>query len=82
MDRNDRLSAALDADIAFAHERLIRAVEGRLPTLSLETKERYFALLSTLVAKLETPGKSLREIVNETLAEGMAHLLAELGPPR
>jgi len=56
----------------------VRAMETRLPTVALESKERYFAILSLLVSKLEEPQKSLRDIVNELMVEAASHLMAEL----
>jgi hypothetical protein len=73
------VDAALLSDIAMTHERLISAMEGRLPHLPLETKERYFAVLSLLVAKLEIPEKQLGEILREMIAEAATHLLQEMG---
>jgi hypothetical protein len=77
-----KLSAALDRDIGLTHERLVAAMERRVPSLPLETKERYFAVLSLLVAKLEAPEKNLREILGEMVAEAAGHLLGEMGHPR
>ena len=76
------LSKALEGDIAMAHERLIAAMESRMPNLPIETKERYFAVLSMLVAKLEMPEKSLRDVLSEMMAEAAAHILEELGSSR
>jgi len=72
------INRALDGEIAMAHERFVRAMETRLPTVALESKERYFAILSLLVSKLEEPQKSLRDIVNELMVEAASHLMAEL----
>jgi hypothetical protein len=79
VDRMSSVDAALLSDIAMTHERLISAMEGRLPNLPLETKERYFAVLSLLVAKLEIPEKPLGEILREMVAEAATHLLQEMG---
>jgi hypothetical protein len=73
------VETALVRDIAMTHERLISAMETRLPGLPLETKERYFAVLSLLVAKLEIPEKTLGEVLREMVAEAAAHLLQEMG---
>jgi hypothetical protein len=73
------VDAALLSDIAMTHERLISAMEGRLPHLPLETKERYFAVLSLLVAKLEIAEKPLGEVLREMVAEAATHLLQEMG---
>ena len=75
-------STALEGDIAMAHERLIAAMESRVPNLPIETKERYFAVLSMLVAKLEIPEKSLRDVLSEMMADAAAHILEELGSSR
>ena len=73
------LSAALDGDIRLTHQRLIAAMEERVPGLPMETKERYFAVLSLLVAKLETPDKNLGQILSEMVAEAAGHLFVEMG---
>ena len=78
MSSTDTLSRALDGDIAMVHERFVRAMEARLPTLELPSKERYFAVLITLVAKLEAPEKNMREILAEMMAEAGRHLMEEL----
>lgn len=73
------LSKALEGDIAMAHERLIAAMERRVPNLPLETKERYFAVLSMLVGKLEIEEKSLRDVLSEMMVEAASHILEEMG---
>ena len=72
------ISRALDGDIAMVHERFVRAMEARLPKLELTSKERYFAVLTALVAKLEMPEKSMREVLSEMMAEAGRHLMEEL----
>ena len=49
---NDLLSKGLDSDITAVHQRFTAAMESRLPSMNLESKERYFAVLSALVNKL------------------------------
>jgi hypothetical protein len=61
----DLLSKGFDNDVSAAHRRLVVAMEARLPTMTLETKERYVAVLSSLVCKLKVEGKHLREIAQE-----------------
>ena len=78
MSSVDLLSRALDADIAMVHERFVRAMEVRVPTLELASKERYFAVLTILVGKLETPEKNMREILIEVMAEAGRHLMEEM----
>jgi hypothetical protein len=68
----------LDRQIATTHRRFVKAMEGRVPTMSPETKERYFAVLSTLVGKLETPEKPMREVMQEMMSEAATLILQEL----
>jgi hypothetical protein len=78
MQPTDLLSKGLDSDIALVHRRFQAAMEGRLPSMGLEQKERYFVVLSSLVGKLETPGKSLRDVLQEMMSESAALILQEL----
>ena len=78
MATSDLLSKGLDSDISAVHLRFLAAMEQRLPTLNLETKERYFAILSSLVGKLEMPGKNLREILQEMMSESAAIIFQEI----
>ena len=82
MSTNDLLSEGLDRDIHAVHDRFVLAMQQRLPDMSVETKERYFAVLSTLVAKLEMPNKQLRDVLEEIVSETGAILLAEFGGRR
>jgi hypothetical protein len=76
---NDRaLQKDFDRQIGTAHRRLVKAMDGRLGSMSVTTKERYFAVLSTLVGKLETADKSLREIAQEMMAEAASVILLEM----
>ncbi|TMB42183.1 MAG: hypothetical protein E6J55_16610 [Deltaproteobacteria bacterium] len=74
---NESLDKDLDRQIGATHRRLVKAIDGRVAAMSLQTKERYFAVLSTLVAKLEAPEKSLREIAQEMVAEAASMILLE-----
>ena len=74
----DLISEGLDRDIADTHARFVTAMESRLPSLSIETKERYFSALNALVLKLETPDKDLREIMQEMMAEAATLMLQEM----
>jgi hypothetical protein len=78
MSSPDLLSQALDKDIAFAHQRFVAAMEARLPGLEMTSKERYFAVLTLLVGKLEAEEKSLRDILVEMMAEASRHLMEEM----
>ena len=82
MSSADMVSRALDGDIAMVHERFVRAMESRLPTLELPSKERYFAVLTILVTKLETQEKTMREILAEMMAEAGRHIMEEMSAQR
>jgi hypothetical protein len=76
---NSAISVDLDQQISMTQERLVHAVTARLPTMPLETKERYFAVLSTLEAKLSEAEKPLRQVLQETVAEMAGVIMQELG---
>jgi hypothetical protein len=78
MSNPDLLSQALDKDIACAHQRFVEAMEARLPDLEMVSKERYFAVLTLLVGKLEAREKSMREVLVEMMAEAGRHLMEEM----
>jgi hypothetical protein len=82
MSTAEIVSRALDGDIAIVHERFVRAMEARLPTLELASKERYFAVLTILVTKLETPEKTMRAVLGEMMAEAGRHLMEEMSAAR
>ena len=65
----------LDRQIAISHRRFVKAMEERTTTMSLDTKEAYFAIVTKLVAKLENPEKPLREIMQEMMTEAMTEVL-------
>jgi hypothetical protein len=46
--------------------------------MPLEQKERYFAVLSALVGKLEAPDKPLRDILQEMMAEAATYVFQEM----
>jgi hypothetical protein len=75
---SEAISEVLDGDIRAAHERFRMAMEGRLSAMRLESKERYFVVLSALVGKLETPGKALSEILQEMMAEAASLIFEEM----
>lgn len=72
------LEKDLDRQIVATHKRFVKAMDGRLPALGVDTKERYFAVLSALVAKLEDPEKSLKDIMQEMMLEAGSMILQEL----
>ena len=67
-----------DRQIAATHKRFVKAMNSRLDAMSLETKERYFAVLSKLTAKLEEGEKSLRDVMQEMMAEAASLILQEM----
>lgn len=75
----EALAKALDGDIHFTHERFLTAMQGRLPEMPSELKQQYFTVLSALVGKLETPDKSLPQILQEMVAETTPLILMHLG---
>jgi hypothetical protein len=68
----------LESQIRMTHDRFVAAMSTRLPMMPLEQKERYFAVLSALAIKLESPTKSLREILQEMMAEAATYVLQEI----
>ena len=68
----------IEAQLRMTHDRFVAAMNARLPTMPLEQKERYFSVLSALVAKLETADKPLREIMQEMMAEAAGFVLQEM----
>jgi hypothetical protein len=82
MISRDLLHRALDGDIAMVHARFVEAMEARLPNLELSSKERYFAVLTILVGKLETQDKSMRDVLVEMMSEAGRHLMEEMSAAR
>jgi len=72
------LQKDLDRQIVATHRRFVKAMDGRLGSMSVETKERYFGVLSTLVEKLETTDKPLRDVMNEMMSDVMSVILQEM----
>jgi hypothetical protein len=72
------LEKDIDRQIVATHRRFVKAMDGRLGSMSFESKERYFAVLSTLVAKLETNGKPMREVMQEMMTEAASMIFQEL----
>jgi hypothetical protein len=65
----------VDRQVVALHKRFTKAMDDRLTAMTPDIKDSYFALLSKLVAKLETGDKPLREIAQEMLAESMSEVL-------
>jgi flagellar motility protein MotE (MotC chaperone) len=53
-------------------------MDARLPAIEGDSLERYFAVLSKLVLKLEDPERSLGQIMNEMMAESAAIIMQEM----
>lgn len=75
---SDDLERDLTDQICMTHERFTQAMNGRLPMMTLEQKERYFAVLSGLVGRLEDVEKSLKTILQEMMAEAAPYLFHEI----
>jgi hypothetical protein len=65
----DKFGNRRDQAIAGLHLRYIEVMEARLDSLSDESKDHYFRILSTLTDKLAVPTKPLHEIVGEIMSE-------------
>jgi hypothetical protein len=72
------ISQDLDKQIIATQQRFQKAMKARLANMPLETKERYFAVLSLLVAKLEDPSKPLREVLQDVVIESASYIAQEL----
>ena len=68
----------LDKQIIATQRRFQKAMKARLASMPLETKERYFAVLSLLVAKLEDPTKPLRDVLQDVVFESASYIAQEL----
>jgi hypothetical protein len=74
----NELEKDLESQIRMTHERFASAMAARLPAMTLEQKERYFAVLSSLVTRLEEPDKTMKAILQEMMAEAAPLLFSEL----
>lgn len=63
------MKEAILEQIAETHVHFSRAMERRLGGEELEDVERYFAMLSRLVDKLDDDDKQLKEIMQEMAME-------------
>lgn len=78
MSQTDAIARDLERQIAELHERFSGAMAVRCPLMSLEQKERYFVVISSLVSKLEDRSKPLKQILQEVAAEVLPQVMAEL----
>jgi hypothetical protein len=74
----DLIEQDLDKQIIATQKRFQKAMRTRLLRMNRATKERYFAVLSLLVAKLEDPSKPLREVLQEVVIDSAPHIAQEL----
>jgi hypothetical protein len=75
---SDELEQDLERQIHMTHERFVLAMKGRLPAMTVEQKERYFAVLSGLVTRLEDAEKPLKIVLQEMMAEAAPYLFREM----
>lgn len=75
---SDELEQDLERQIRMTHERFTVAMNARVPTMGVEQKERYFAVLSGLVARLEDTDKPLKVVLQEMMAEAAPYLFREM----
>lgn len=75
---SDDLERDLEEQIRMTHDRFVVAMNDRLPAMTLEQKERYFAVLSGLVGRLEEAEKPLKAVLQEMMAEAAPYLFREI----
>jgi hypothetical protein len=75
---SDDLERDLEDQIRMTHDRFVVAMNDRLSAMTLEQKERYFAVLSGLVGRLEDAGKPLKTVLQEMMAEAAPYLFREI----
>ena len=78
MATNNLIAQDLDKQIVATQKRFQKAMKARLAHMRLESKERYFAVLSSLVMKLEEPDKPLRDVLQEVVIESAPYIAQEL----
>ncbi len=70
MARANKFTDAIDREIFEVHRRFLEVMEDqRLGSISVETKEQYLQIMTSLTDKLALPSKPLSEIVGEMMAE-------------
>jgi hypothetical protein len=75
---SDHLERDLEDQIRMTHDRFVVAMNDRLSAMTLEQKERYFAVLSGLVGRLEDADKPLKTVLQEMMAEAAPYLFREI----
>jgi hypothetical protein len=75
---SSELEQDLESQIRMTHDRFTLAMSDRLSTMTLEQKERYFVVLSSLVGRLEDAAKPLKQILQEMMVEAAPYLFREM----
>ena len=81
MSDPEAIREQLGRDIEACHERFVAAMARRLPQMPLDERERYFALLSPLVGRLEETTKPLKQVFQETVTEALPILMQAMSAP-
>ena len=74
----DLVEKDLEKQIIATQKRFQKAMQARLAYMNLPSKERYFAVLSLLVTKLEDVEKPLRDVLQDVLIESAPYIADEL----
>jgi hypothetical protein len=78
MSDSDEFKNHLLDQLEETHRRFADLMEARLEEAEASEVERYFGLLSNLVAKLEDERKTLKDVAREMVAESAAMIMADL----
>jgi putative lipoic acid-binding regulatory protein len=78
MATTDLIEKDLEKQIIATQKRFQKAMQTRLAYMTLSSKERYFAVLSLLVTKLEEVEKPLRDVLQDVLVESAPFIAQEL----
>ena len=78
MATTDLVEKDLEKQIIATQKRFQKAMQARLAYMNLPSKERYFAVLSLLVTKLEDVEKPLRDVLQDVLIESAPYIADEL----
>ena len=78
MATTDLVEKDLEKQIIATQKRFQKAMQARLAHMNLSSKERYFAVLSVLVTKLEEIEKPLRDVLQDVLIEAAPYIAQEL----
>ena len=78
MAAEDPVLADLGRQIVDVHDRFTEVMRARLPGMDREQRERYLALVSMLVGKLEDGRKSMKQVLQEMVGEALPLVMSEL----